>query len=78
VQGVHDQFGVRRLIPVECERLQGMPDQHTAIMRKGKPAADGPRYKSIGNSWAGPVITWIGRGIKREFDSAAANESIAA
>jgi len=75
---VANQFGVRRLIPVECERLQGMPDQHTAIMRKGKPAADGPRYKSIGNSWPAPVIRWIGRGIKEQFDAAAAIESIAA
>ncbi len=51
--------GVRRLMPVECERLQGMPDQHTAVTYRGKPAADGPRYKAIGNSMAVPVVRWI-------------------
>lgn len=51
---------VRRLTPTECERLQGMPDQHTAIPG----AADGPRYKAIGNSKAVPVVTWLGRRIQ--------------
>lgn len=53
-------IGVRRLMPVECERLQGFPDGYTAIVRKGKPAADGPRYKALGNSWAIPPVRWIG------------------
>ena len=50
---------VRRLMPVECERLQGLPDHYTAISYRGKPAADGPRYKAIGNSMAVPVVQWI-------------------
>ncbi len=58
-------FGVRRLLPIEAERLQGMPDGWTDIIYRGKPAADGPRYKSIGNSFAVPVVQWIGKRIKR-------------
>lgn len=54
---------VRRLTPVECERLQGFPDGHTDVLHRGKPAADGPRYKAIGNSKAVPVVRWIGRRI---------------
>lgn len=57
---------VRRLTPLECERLQGFPDEHTLITWKGKPAEecpDGPRYKAIGNSMAVPVMRWIGRRI---------------
>lgn len=57
---------VRRLTPLECERLQGFPDEHTLIAWKGKPAEecpDGPRYKAIGNSMAVPVMKWIGRRI---------------
>lgn len=55
---------VRRLMPVECERLQGFPDGHTAIMWRGKPAADGPRYKALGNSWAVNCARWLGRRIE--------------
>lgn len=54
---------VRRLTPVECERLQGMPDNWTRIPWRGKPAdecPDGPRYKAIGNSIAVPCLRWIG------------------
>jgi DNA (cytosine-5)-methyltransferase 1 len=54
---------VRRLTPVECERLQGFPDNHTQIpWRKKQPenCPDGPRYKAIGNSKAVPVVRWIG------------------
>ena len=54
---------VRRLTPVECERLQGFPDDYTLIPVRGKPAADGPRYKALGNSMAVPVMQWIGRRI---------------
>jgi DNA (cytosine-5)-methyltransferase 1 len=57
---------VRRLTPVECERLQGMPDNHTRIPWRNKPAEDcpdGPRYKAIGNSMAVPVMRWIGERI---------------
>ena len=56
---------VRRLTPTECERLQGFPDGWTAITYRGKPAADGPRYKALGNSMAVPVIRWIGERIDR-------------
>ncbi|WLH16589.1 DNA cytosine methyltransferase [Pseudomonas simiae] len=55
---------VRRLTPVECERLQGMADDYTLIPWRGKPASecpDGPRYKAIGNSKAVTVVRWIGR-----------------
>jgi DNA (cytosine-5)-methyltransferase 1 len=54
---------VRRLTPMECERLQGFPDGFTAVPHRGKPAADGPRYKALGNSWAVPCVRWIGRRI---------------
>lgn len=54
---------VRRLTPMECERLQGFPDYYTLIPVRGKPAADGPRYKALGNSMAVPVMAWIGRRI---------------
>lgn len=53
-------FGVRRLTPIECERLQGFPDGYTLISK----AKDGPRYKALGNSMAVPVINWIGRSIR--------------
>jgi hypothetical protein len=54
----------RRLTPVECERLQGMPDGHTDIIYRGKPVTDGPRYRAIGNSFAVPVVTWLGERIE--------------
>jgi len=54
---------VRRLTPRECERLQGFPDDYTAVPYRKKPAADGPRYKALGNSMAVPVMNWIGRSI---------------
>ena len=54
---------VRRLTPRECERLQGFPDDYTLIPYRGKPAADGPRYKALGNSMAVPVMRWIGERI---------------
>ncbi|HFG4302812.1 TPA: Dam family site-specific DNA-(adenine-N6)-methyltransferase [Escherichia coli] len=62
------QYGmqVRRLTPIECERLQGFPDNHTLIGWRGKDAAecpDGPRYKAIGNSMAVPVMRWLGERI---------------
>lgn len=66
-QGVYHNLRVRRLTPVECERLMGMPDNHTAITYRGKPMADGPRYKMIGNSMAVPVMAWIGKRIDAEI-----------
>ena len=61
--GVLQAMQVRRLTPTECERLQGFPDNYTAIPWRNKPASecpDGPRYKALGNSWAVPVVRWIG------------------
>lgn len=58
---------VRRLMPIECERLQGFPDGYTAIPWRGKPSdqcPDGPRYKALGNSWAVNCARWIGRRIE--------------
>ncbi|MCL6468979.1 MAG: DNA cytosine methyltransferase [Ralstonia sp.] len=62
---------VRRLTPVECERLQGFPDQYTNVPHRGKPAADGPRYKALGNSMAVPCMAWIGRRISAQLKEAA-------
>lgn len=86
---IMQNMAVRRLTPVECERLQGFPDNHTLIptqkrkqltaeeyayLRHHRPeltaeqafrlAADGPRYKAIGNSMAVPVMRWIGSRIQ--------------
>lgn len=60
---IRQEMQVRRLTPIECERLQGFPDNYTLVPVKGKPAADGPRYKALGNSMAVPVMRWIGQGI---------------
>ena len=59
---------IRRLTPLECERLQGFPDNYTQIEWRGKPAEQCPdslRYKAIGNSMTVPVMRWIGERIKR-------------
>jgi DNA (cytosine-5)-methyltransferase 1 len=58
-------MAVRRLTPVECERLQGFPDGYTDIKPKGKDTPDGPRYKALGNSMAVPVMRWIGKRIQQ-------------
>ena len=58
-------MAVRRLTPRECERLQAAPDDWTLVPNgKGKPMADGPRYKMLGNSFTATVIRWIGRQIE--------------
>ena len=60
-------MSVRRLTPVECERLQGFPDHYTRIQWRGKPAEecpDGGRYKALGNSMAVNCMRWIGRRIE--------------
>ena len=59
---------IRRLTPIECERLQGFPDNWTQIEWRGKSkeqCPDAPRYKAIGNSMAVPVMRWIGKRIER-------------
>ena len=61
-------WAVRRLMPVECERLQGFPDGFTDIPWRGGRAADGPRYKALGNSMAVNVMTWLGERIQMVED----------
>ena len=61
---VSGTLAVRRLTPRECEHLQGMPDDWTLIPYRGKPAADGPRYRAIGNSMCVDVMRWIGQRIQ--------------
>ena len=61
-------LAVRRLTPVECERLQGFPDGYTDIRPSGKDTPDGPRYKALGNSMAVPVMRWIGERIAKVED----------
>ena len=60
---VSQHMAVRRLTPTECERLQGFPDNFTLVPHRNKPAADGPRYKALGNSMAVNVMRWIGERI---------------
>lgn len=59
---VAQQMAVRKLTPIECERLQGFPDGYTNIKEN---CPDGPRYKAMGNSMAVPVMKWIGERIKK-------------
>lgn len=59
---------VRRLTPRECERLQGFHDDYTLVPHRGKPMADGPRYKALGNSMAVPVMAFIGQRIQMVED----------
>jgi DNA (cytosine-5)-methyltransferase 1 len=68
---------VRRLTPRECERLQGFPDDYTVVSHRGKPAADGPRYKALGNSMAVPCMAWIGQRIAA-VDALPINQAVAA
>lgn len=60
---------LRRLTPRECERLQGFPDDWTLITYRGKPAADGPRYRALGNSMAVPCMRFLARRILEEITS---------
>lgn len=64
------QLAVRRLTVTECERLMGFPDGYTRISFRGKPpekCPDTPRYKALGNSWAVPVVRWIGKRLDAEI-----------
>ena len=72
---IQQAMAVRRLTPVECERLQGFPDNYTDIKAKGKPTPDGPRYKALGNSWAVPVVAWIGERIAQRLESIPAKKN---
>jgi DNA (cytosine-5)-methyltransferase 1 len=74
-QNLMHQTAIRRLTPIECERLQGFPDGYTQIPYRGKPAdqcPDGPRYKALGNSMAVPVLKWIGERID-QYDPSLSN-----
>ena len=64
-QQISNGMAVRRLTPVECERLQGFPDNYTNIKEN---CPDGPRYKALGNSMAVPVMRWIGTRIQMVED----------
>jgi DNA (cytosine-5)-methyltransferase 1 len=71
VGGIVQGMAVRRLTPIECERLQGFPDKYTEIPWRKKLAdqcPDGPRYKALGNSWAVPVVHWIGKRIQAQLE----------
>ncbi|TCV66306.1 DNA (cytosine-5)-methyltransferase 1 [Neorhizobium sp. S3-V5DH] len=64
IDGVRQGWAVRRLMPIECERLQGFPDNFTNVPWRGKDTApDGPRYKALGNSMAVNAMRWIGQRI---------------
>ena len=65
IGGVRQGMAVRRLTPVECERLQGFPDNYTNIKEN---CPDSPRYKALGNSMAVPVMKWIGNRIQMVED----------
>ncbi|MGP3506233.1 DNA cytosine methyltransferase [Paracidovorax citrulli] len=64
------RWRMRRLMPRECQRLQGMPDDHTLVPNGGRPAADGPRYEAIGNSMAVRCVAWIGARLQRALSGA--------
>ena len=63
VETAPETNGIRRITPLEAERLMGFPDHHTAAEHRGKPMADGPRYRLLGNSMAVNVVRWIGERI---------------
>jgi site-specific DNA-cytosine methylase len=68
---INPPMAIRRLTPVECERLQGFPDNWTKTPWKKKPAEDcpdGPRYKACGNSMAVPCMKWLGQRIQKAQD----------
>ena len=60
------RFLVRRLMPVEAERLQGFPDGWTDVIYRGHPAADTPRYGGVGNSMSVPCMRYIGEKLLAE------------
>ena len=67
VMGVYDAVRVRKIMPIECERLMGFPDNYTRIPWRGKPeegCPDSHRYKACGNSFAVNAVRWIGKRIQ--------------
>lgn len=72
VGSAHTALAVRRLTPRECERLMGVGDDYTCIPWRKRPAEqcpDGPRYRALGNSFAVPVVRWIGRRIQMAVEA---------
>jgi DNA (cytosine-5)-methyltransferase 1 len=66
---IANDMAVRRLTPIECERLQGFPDDYTNIPWRGKSESpDSLRYKAMGNSMAVPCMNWIGQRIQQVED----------
>lgn len=61
------QPSIRLLTPLECERLMGMPDNHTLVPFRGKPASDSVRYKAIGNSLNVADVRWLGEQIAKQI-----------
>ena len=59
VERNQQELTIRRLTPLECERLQGLPDNWTNVEFKGKPASDAKRYKAIGNGMAQPCADFV-------------------
>ena len=57
------KYVVRRITPVEAERLQGFEDNYTNVEFKGKPAPDTARYRALGNSFTVNVMEWIAKRI---------------
>jgi site-specific DNA-cytosine methylase len=62
------QTAVRRLTPVECERVQGFPDDWTRLGLKGDKIVnqkDSPRYRQLGNAVTGVVAVWLAKRVKK-------------
>ena len=64
VGAIATQMAVRRLLPIECARLQGFPDDYLDCLK-----SDGPKYKALGNSMAVNVMRWIGTRIQMVEDA---------
>lgn len=64
-KGIHK---IRKFTPIECERLQGLPDGYTGIEFNGRPSSDSRRYKAIGNGMAVPCSDFVLRKIKEEME----------
>lgn len=67
----NQNYIVRRLTPMECERLQGFPDDHTDLSEFEEPSSDTARYRALGNSMAVPVIAWLGESIQQGLEKSA-------
>jgi len=63
--GISGSFGVRRLTPLECERLMGWPDEHTRYAADGREIPDSHRYRLCGNGVVATVAEWIGHRLTR-------------